>query len=295
MGDAFSRYHPLVNFLFFALVLAYSMVLMHPVCLAVSLAGALVYAGELGGRRALAGHLKFALPVLLLAAIVNPAFNHAGITILTYLPSGNPLTLESILYGLAAGAMLCAVVLWFVCFNAVITSDKFVYLFGRVIPALSLVLSMTLRFVPRFTRQLRLAVQVQRGLNNEEPDGLWRRLRLGVRALSIVVTWSLENGVETADSMRARGYGLPGRTAFSIYRLTERDRRALAWLLGWGSYVLCGAMAGGLRWRYYPTMRGGAVTPMTASFFVGYLALCVTPIILDWEEGRRWRRSTSKT
>ncbi|MEI3103093.1 MAG: hypothetical protein V8S97_02530 [Oscillospiraceae bacterium] len=92
MGDAFSRYHPLVNFLFFALVLAYSMVLMHPVCLAVSLTGALVYAGELGGRRALAGHLKFALPVLLLAAIVNPAFNHAGITILTYLPSGNPLT-----------------------------------------------------------------------------------------------------------------------------------------------------------------------------------------------------------
>ena len=154
MGDAFSRYHPLVNFLFFALVLAYSMVLMHPVCLAVSLTGALVYAGELGGRRALAGHLKFALPVLLLAAIVNPAFNHAGITILTYLPSGNPLTLESILYGLAAGAMLCAVVLWFVCFNAVITSDKFVYLFGRVIPALSLVLSMTLRFVPLFRRQL---------------------------------------------------------------------------------------------------------------------------------------------
>ena len=149
MGDANSRYHPLVNFLFFALVLAYSMVLMHPVCLAVSLTGALVYAGELGGRRALAGHLKFALPVLLLAAIVNPAFNHAGVTILTY-----PLTLESILYGLAAGAMLCAVVRWFVCFNAVITADKFVYLFGRVIPALSLVLSMTLRFVPLFRRQL---------------------------------------------------------------------------------------------------------------------------------------------
>ena len=143
MGDAFSRYHPLVNFLFFALVLAYSMVLMHPVCLAVSLLGALLYAGQLEGRRALARHLRVALPVLLLAALVNPAFNHAGVTILIYLPSGNPLTLESILYGLAAGAMLCAVVLWFVCFNRVITSDKFVYLFGRVIPALSLVLSMT--------------------------------------------------------------------------------------------------------------------------------------------------------
>ena len=100
--------------------------------------------------------------------------------------------------------------------------------------------------------------------------------------------------METADSMRARGYGLPGRTAFSIYRLTERDRLALVWLMGWGSYVLCGALAGGLGWRYYPTLRGTAVTPLTASFFGAYLALCFTPVILDWEEGRRWRRSASK-
>ena len=35
------------------------------------------------------------LPMLLLAAVVNPAFNHEGATLLTYLPSGNPLTLES--------------------------------------------------------------------------------------------------------------------------------------------------------------------------------------------------------
>ena len=217
MGDAFSRYHPLVNFLFFALVLAYSMVLMHPVCLAVSLTGALVYAGELGGRRALAGHLKFALPVLLLAAIVNPAFNHAGVTILTYLPSGNPLTLESILYGLAAGAMLCAVVLWFVCFNAVITSDKFVYLFGRVIPALSLVLSMTLRFVPLFRRQLEVVRQAQFCIGRDASCGsVWQRVRRAVTIFSIMVTWALENAIETADSMKSRGYGLRGRTAFSI-------------------------------------------------------------------------------
>ena len=254
MGDAFSRYHPLVNFLFFALVLAYSMVLMHPVCLAVSLTGALVYAGELGGRRALAGHLKFALPVLLLAAIVNPAFNHAGVTILTYLPSGNPLTLESILYGLAAGAMLCAVVLWFVCFNAVITSDKFVYLFGRVIPALSLVLSMTLRFVPLFRRQLEVVRQAQFCIGRDASCGsVWQRVRRAVTIFSIMVTWALENAIETADSMKSRGYGLRGRTAFSIYRMEARDRYALAWLGFCGLYLLCGCHEGlGRRQRGHP-------------------------------------------
>ena len=108
VNDTFSRYHPLVNFLFFTLVLVYSMVLMHPVCLAVSLTGAIWYAVVLNGPKAVRFSLKVTLPVLLLAAVVNPAFNHAGVTSLCYLPTGNPLTLESILYGLAAGAMLCA-------------------------------------------------------------------------------------------------------------------------------------------------------------------------------------------
>ena len=46
--------------------------------------------------------------MMAMAALINPAFNHEGATLLTYLPSGNPLTLESILYGLAAGARLGA-------------------------------------------------------------------------------------------------------------------------------------------------------------------------------------------
>ena len=292
MGDAFSRYHPLVNFLFFALVLAYSMVLMHPVCLAVSLLGALLYAGQLEGRRALARHLRVAL---LLAALVNPAFNHAGVTILIYLPSGNPLTLESILYGLAAGTMLCAVVLWFLCFNRVITSDKFVYLFGRVIPALSLVLSMTLRFVPLFRRQLETVRQAQFCIGRDASTGsAWQRARRAVTIFSIMVTWALENAIETADSMKSRGYGLRGRTAFSIYRMEDRDKYALGWLGFCGMYLLCGSLAGGLKWWYFPMLQGAMAQPFSISFYLAYLALCLTPVIIDRKEARVWRCSPSK-
>lgn len=90
MSDTFSRYHPVVNFLFFALVLVFSMVLMHPVCLLISLLGAVLYIIQLNGRKGLRFSLKIALPVMLLAALVNPAFNHAGMTILTYLPPAIP-------------------------------------------------------------------------------------------------------------------------------------------------------------------------------------------------------------
>lgn len=86
--------------------------------------------------------------------------------------------------------MLCAVVLWFVCFNRVITSDKFVYLFGRVIPALSLVLSMTLRFVPLFRRQLETVRQAQFCIGRDASTGsAWQRARRAVTIFSIMVTW----------------------------------------------------------------------------------------------------------
>ena len=171
---AFLACHPAVNLLYFVLVLTFSMFFLHPLCLAVSLCAALWCAAQLNGGTAVRRTALWLAPTALLAALVNLAFNHQGATILAYLPSGNPLTLESIAYGFAAAAMLAAVVLWFSCWNTVMTSDKLMHLFGRVVPALSLLLSMTLRFVPRFSRQLGLTVQVQRGLNGAAGHGAVR-------------------------------------------------------------------------------------------------------------------------
>jgi energy-coupling factor transport system permease protein len=288
--DTFSGYHPIVNFLYFGLVLVFSMCLMHPVCLAVSLVSALAYSVYLRGEKAVRFSLRYLLPMALLAAILNPAFTHEGETILTYLPSGNPLTLESIVYGFAAATMLASVVLWFSCYNEVMTSDKFVYLFGRVIPALSLVLSMTLRFVPKFNAQTKVAAEAQRCVGRDVSQGsVLTRAKNGLTILSIMITWSLENAIGTADSMRSRGYGLPGRTAFSIYRFDDRDRAALLWILFCGTYLISGWIAGGVRWRYYPTMRGIALTPFPVSFLLAYLALCLMPVFLNVREDRKWK------
>ena len=191
--------------------------------------------------------------------------------------------------------MLCAVVLWFVCFNRVITSDKFVYLFGRVIPALSLVLSMTLRFVPLFRRQLETVRQAQFCIGRDASTGsAWQRARRAVTIFSIMVTWALENAIETADSMKSRGYGLRGRTAFSIYRMEDRDKYALGWLGFCGMYLLCGSLAGGLKWWYFPMLQGAMAQPFSISFYLAYLALCLTPAIIDRKEARVWRCSPSK-
>lgn len=288
--NTFQTYHPIVNFTYFVLVIVFSMFFMHPVCLATALLCSFVYSVVLKGKRAVRFNLLYMLPLLVVSALMNPAFNHEGITVLTYLPSGNPLTMESILYGVAAASMIVTVIGWFSCYNEVMTSDKFIYLFGRIIPSLSLILSMALRFVPKFKAQLKVIADAQRCIGRDASNGsVIRRAKHGLTILSVLVTWALENAIETADSMKSRGYGLPGRTAFSIFTFDKRDRKALFWIAGLGIYILIGSITGGMQFRYFPSMKGTDVSAYSVSIFAAYFILCMIPVIIEvWEE-RKWK------
>lgn len=288
--DVFSGYHPTVSMLYFVLVIGLTMFLGHPACLGISLLCALTCSIYLKGKKAVRFNLLYMLPLLIITALVNPAFSHQGITVLTYLPSGNPLTLESILYGIYAAFLLIAVIAWFSCFNAVMTSDKFVYLFGRIIPALSLVLSMSLRLIPRFTAQAKVIANAQKCVGRDASSGgLLRRAKHGIHIMSILITWALENAIDTADSMKARGYGLPGRTSFSIYRFDRRDRTALALLLLCGGGVITGAFVGKLDFVFMPILSGAAFDIWQAGVFMLYLFLCAMPVIINGKEGLKWK------
>ena len=289
MKDTFSSYHPAVNMLYFTVVLMFSMFFTHPVCLVISFICAFVYSIYLNGKKALKFNLVFMLPVLIFTALINPAFNHQGVTILAYLPSGNPLTLESIIYGVTAALMLITIISWFSCFNKVITSDKFVYLFGRGIPALSLILSMSLRLVPRFQAQIKAISNAQKCIGKNISNGSFlQKMKHGVKILSIMVTWALENAIETADSMKSRGYGLPNRTAFSIYKFQKRDFYALIYIFFCGIYIFTGALTGGLSSRYFPTIEINLTSRYTFTLFFAYFALCIMPVIINIQEDIKW-------
>ena len=231
------------------------------------------------------------LPLVLAMAAINPLFNHAGGTILLYLPNGNPLTLESVMFGLFSAVMLVTVITWFICFNAVMTGDKFVYLFGRIIPALSLVLAMALRFVPRFKDRIIIISDAQKCIGCGVAGGkLLDKVKYGIRILSIMVTWALENAIETADSMKGRGYGLPGRTAFSIYSFDKRDAKALIFLTACTAAVIAGAVTEVFRFRFFPTIRAFHTGAGTYMMFAIYLALALFPIIVNLKEDMTWRK-----
>ena len=283
--DPFTQYHPVVNLLYFVLVIGCAMVLQHPICLVISLFGALMYGVCLKGRKIFRYNIVYMLPIMILTAVVNPVFTHQGVTILTYLPSGNPLTLESILYGVFAAMLMICVVAWFSCFHVVMNSDKFVYLFGRIIPALSLLLSMALRFVPRCIERIRVIADAQRCIGRDASHGgLLRRAKHGIRIMGILVTWALENSIDTADSMKSRGYGLPGRSAFSIYRWDYRDRKALLFLLPVGAVIVIATILGQFRFIYYPILQGASSSITQNILFVLYIAMCAMPTYLYLRE-----------
>jgi len=292
--NEFKGYHPFVNFAYFLFTIGFSMVFMHPLCLGISLGCSFAYSVVLKGAKAVKTNIMYMLPVLVIMALVNPAFNHRGVTILGYLPGGNPLTGESVMYGICAAIMIASVVCWFSCFNEVMTSDKYICLFGRFAPSLSLILSMTLRFVPMFSHRLKVVADARKCMGRDPSRGnIFERAGNGLAILSIMTTWSLENAIETADSMRSRGYGQPGRTSFSVFKFDSRDKRTLLVIAILGIYVFWGFLKGKIDFTYFPSVKACEMSFWSVSVFLAYALLCMCPIIIELWEAIRWKRIKS--
>lgn len=293
--NEFKTYHPIVNFIYFVFVIGFSIFFMHPICLLISMVCSFVYSVMLIGKRRIKINLIYMLPMLVIMALINPLFNHEGVTILRYFPNGNPLTLESIIYGGCAALMIINVISWFSCYNQVMTSDKFIYLFGRIIPSMSLIISMTLRFVPKFSEHLKTVINAQKCIGRDISAGnVIKRARNGVLILSIMITWALENAIETADSMKARGYGLPGRTAFSIFNFDKRDKKAVLFISILGTYIFIGNLMGKMYFRFFPSIKLVGSSLFSISLMMSYFLLCMCPIIIEIWELKKWKFLKSK-
>ena len=154
---------------------------------------------------------------------------------------------------------------------------------------------MTLRFVPKFSAQLKVVANAQRCMGRDVTKGsIIKRAKYGLNILSVMTTWSLENAVETADSMKSRGYGIPGRTAFSIFTFDKRDAKALVCILVCASYTLFGYFMDGMYFGFFPEIKMAYISPFGISIFAAYLLLCISPVIIEIREVRKWKALRSK-
>lgn len=284
--DAFSRCHPAVNFLYFALAIGFGVVIQHPAYMLAAMMGAAAYYLLLKGKQGIKAIL-WMLPVFFLIAAVNPLFNTLGQTVLFDL-FGKPYTLEALYYGLVVGGIFIVMMLWFGCYNEVLTSDKFTSLFGNLIPSLSLLLVMVLRMIPNLMRK---AVQIsgaRKSIGKAVDNGIKKeRLVSGMTVLSALTDWALEGSVVTADSMRARGYGAAKRSNFQIYRMSTRDWVLLALIALLAAAVIFG---GSKEAEFVPALQ---IAPLTWGFGAYCAYLCI-PTAFHLKEAITWHILRSK-
>lgn len=282
-----NEWNPIAAFLWLMLAAGIAMFAMNPVILAVSLAGGALY---LFARNpgALRRSLPFYLGIFLLSALLNPLFSHNGATVLFVL-NHNPVTLEALLYGMALGGMIVSSLCWFRSFQEVMTSDKLLYVFGSALPKLTLILSIALRYIPLLREQAKRVRDAQKAMGLFRGEGLIDRLRGEIRIFSVLVTWVLENGIITADSMTARGYGAGPRTRFALFRFRGRDAALCAACLALAGTVIAAAAVGALRCDFYPRFRLGAGDFISTLGYACYALVAFAPGLFELEEKFRWK------
>lgn len=290
-NDAFSSRHPAVNFAFFLGAIGCAVVIQHPAYVILGILCGAVYYLLLHGRKGIKNILAM-LPIFLILTLANPLFNQYGSRVL-FRYFGRPYTLEALLYGLALGGIFLEMLLWFGCYNAVLTSDKFTALFGNLIPSLSLLLVMVLRLIPNFLRKAAQIAGARKSIGKGAAEGDTNKEKLedGMAILGALTSWALEGSVVTADSMRSRGYGTSKRSSFMIYRMTGFDwglLMAMAVLFGIAVFV------GDKSAAFTPILSVASIGGWNALGLAAYGAFLLVPTVLHIKEAIQWRISRSR-
>jgi energy-coupling factor transport system permease protein len=89
--------------------------------------------------------------------------------------------------------------------------------------------------------------------------------------------------------MKARGHGLPGRSAFSIYIFDKRDLKVLIYLFSCASTVIAGAVTQVYHFRFFPTINGEWTGFWTILVFAAYFLLSAFPLIINIREDILWK------
>ena len=293
-ADAFSKRHPVVNFIFFLGAIGFGVVIQHPVYLAAGFLCSSAYYLLLNGRKGLKLLLGLMLFFLVMTAI-NPLFNVFGRTTLFFL-FGRPYTLEGMYYGASIAGALVIMLIWFGCYNTVLTSDKFTSLFGNLIPALSLLLVMVFRLIPNLVRKARQFMGARKSIGKGAGENASRNEKVadGMTIVSALTDWALEGSVVTGDAMRSRGYGTAKRSSFVVYRMTGIDFGLLVGQCILIAVILASVLTGAVSATYTPDL---SIAPVQGVHTLGFLAYCLyllIPTILHIKETIQWHISRSK-
>lgn len=285
--NIFSTYHPIVNLTYFIMVIAFTLLMFSPVNIAISFICASAYYVFLKGIKAYLKTLSYMFLIFIVIAGFNPLFNHMGLTVMFYL-FGNPITFEALCYGLCSGGMLVSVMLWFSCYSEIMTSDKFIYIFGKFVPTTAMTFSMILRYIPMTIERAKQIQTAQMVLTPAKTESKKAKFKRSIKMTSILMEWSMEESIETANSMRSRGYGLKGRSRAYKYTFNIYDIIILFLMLTMCIILALFLLFDFNKFVFYPYI----TCKNTSIFFYILLGLLyLLPLLIEVRELFKWKPS----
>lgn len=289
---AYERIHPAVLVLYFLSVTIPAMFSLNPLLLIPAFAGAVFFLllAEPEPPR-----LRTVLWLALLTdliIIINPLFSHRGQTELFFI-NGHAITLEALLYGVRNAFCVLTVLLWCRIFNRIVSSEKLLALLGKTFPKTALLLSSSLRLVPLLRCRAASMRDTQQELGLYGNGEMSDRLTGGARVFSMLVTWSLDHASDVSSSMKARGYGLKGRTTYSVYRFKKRDAILTVLLILLDAGVLTVMATGRLAFSFYPVL-SAKHGPATTTALICYAVTALAAAAFEAFEAIRWKVRRSR-
>ncbi|HEX6349605.1 MAG TPA: energy-coupling factor transporter transmembrane component T [Candidatus Dormibacteraeota bacterium] len=217
--------------------------------LAACLASVLVGAGWRRARRLLAG-----VGVAVLAAVLlNFAFSHLGADALWALPDGwvlvgGPWTLEALVFGVASGLALAAAILAVAPLSLLLEPQQVVDALPAPLARTGAAAAASLNLVPGLGRSFMAISEAQR-MRGWRPRGPASWAEVVVPA----VLTAIEDSIQLAEAMEARGFGSGPRTRYRPTRATRADV-LLFTAAGLSAVLLIAARALGQAadWQPYP-------------------------------------------
>ncbi len=289
---ALDTYNPIPVAVYFLSVATVAMLCMHPILLTTALLGALALCLMRHDVKAARTHLFF-WGVFALTVLINPLFSHHGATVLLVIGDA-PVSLEAILWGATSAAAIVCTLYLFASFCAIMQSDKLLYLLGKLSARLSLILSMALRYVSLLSEQWTRIKQTQTALGLYKEDNIFDHVRGTLRIFSVLLSWALENGIVSAGSMSARGYGTGRRTHYAIFPFSRRDALLLCLTLALLACTLVPMALGALDFTFYPTLKLHHAGALSWLGYLSYGALVALPIFAEIKDAVKWKYLQSK-
>ena len=287
--SGFRGYHPFVIFFYYVCVGIVAMYLNHPIFLIIACILLIIVNCFYHSIKTLKRWIPMLIGMNLLIIFFNMFFVSKGEHIL-FSFWGRSVTLEATIFGVVMALSITLISLLFISFNHLLNGNKFLFVFSKFLPRTAFLTMLAVRFVPLLKKRLDEITDVQRIKGLTIASGTVRqRCKDGMTLIQILLTWSLEEAVETADSMKTRGYGIGTRSPYIPYKLIRRDQIWLGLLLCFLLFCLVGGAFGYGRMEIYPTLSSFRLTWFDGLLLLHTIIILAFPLLVEGGEQLRWK------